>query len=391
MEFLILITIGIVLFCFFSYNTNTNYYQPKWYFFIQAIIVYLCYLVYTETGIFLALLFLYCMTSSNYVGMNIFNNHFALRIRKNNTFAVQMVKTLLCTFGLVVVLINADANFINLFITVSPYLLIIGSVRALFPRKWMLRKTVDKKTVPTYGYGANPSTSSTFLSLLAPISFFSIEVDMLYSASNIVPLLSLFLCLLALMRMKASAGLGGFIAALAVYSFYNFGWWTFLFGLILGVAIFLLDMAKIPSFHEQKLFKGKDGKINIFNSSGRDEIIKFSFDNFWRKETYLLGTGFGSYAFLMPSLQMARKKKLATGIFIWMHSDALQFLIEGGVVGAVLLLFAGSEIILYSHANAALMAFFASYLVNSLVNFPGHLAADSFVTMLMIKYAYTMV
>lgn len=45
----------------------------------------------------------------------------------------------------------------------------------------------------------------------------------------------------------------------------------------------------------------------------------------------IFGTGLGTFVWLGPIIQNQTQ-----GIYLWMHSDPIQFLFEGGILGAVL-------------------------------------------------------
>jgi len=64
----------------------------------------------------------------------------------------------------------------------------------------------------------------------------------------------------------------------------------------------------------------------------------------------------------------------------------LQTVIEGGIIGGVLLVLMLSEFVYSGYADQWFMAFFACAIVNLAANFPARLAPDSLLLVMSIKY-----
>jgi len=382
--------VGLIAFCFFAFNPQTNYYLPKYWFLQQIVICLLSYNVYLIGGLPFSLLIFYALSSVNYFTSLQFNHFFLRNPTLTVDFSGKVRHTFIASLALVIVYLFIGEHPIKLFIEASPLLLLIGTVYPLLPdklRRMSIYRGVhvpfkkppyDSRTHLTcayFGYGSNPSVASSFLSVLAPVTLFTLEISDFYFYFTITTLILTFI---AMVTMKASSGLGAFIASMLTFIAYKVG----LTATLISIPCLIVSLYLINKYY----FKGK-----LFDLSGRDDIIKFAWKHMkLRKVSMWIGHGVGSFAYLMPKLQRLKKSDLDTKgrHFAWAHCDFFQFFLEGGVIGAVLLaLFMGHSLYL-GYDNPAFMAFFVAWCCNSTTNFVNYLAPDSTICILMIKYLH---
>jgi len=362
-----------ILFTFFAFNVGTDYFTPKWWFFTQFTIALLAYNVYLHSGIMLSLFLFYMMTSSAYYSINTTSKHPA-KAKNNPSFNLAITKSLVISLSFSLVFILIDYEFIDNCMIVFPFLLTLSSLYALLPKKMRKMLTRRGRLVEMFGFGGNSSVDATFRSLLGMACLYWFEQFPILI--GVVTVLNLF-CIL---KAKASAGLGGYVAGLSYYFIVHLGYW---YGLaVVPVFLFcvMLYMGKKSGGNEERTW-------DLFHLSGRDWMVKFMWKELWKfRPNIFTGLGVGSFLNMAHTIQIVKKELFQGGVFLWLHCDVIQLVIEGGFIGLILCLGAFVEASLC--LNPIIIAYGLCWLVNSATNFPNHMAPDSFVTLIVLKLAY---
>lgn len=417
--------ITFVLFVLFSANIYTDYFHHKWYVLGFIAISILCAKIACD-DIFLGIFMFYCMASSQYVGMFYANKHFAHpKTGLNPNLSTPVLKSHIAAISLCIVYLSLDlSNIASVFAAVK-ILLAINIVWTMLPARWFNVLTPKGKIIPIRGMGANISTNATLLSLMSIFVLYDFEkhIDI-----NSILLVGTFI---AILKTRAGAGLISFCASLAFFFWAKNGF--SLMWLAISGASFVI-MAMIADLQYRSCFKSLDHlkkwrfglKGHVWNPSGRGEILKFSNEHLATKGSRLFGIGMGAYQYIMPALQLevsrrkvegavnrVRRERVLAGNppseqeigtmigeeykklppidqhrYIWAHNDIVQFFIESGYVGTILLLFVIFTLIIAAifSQNVVFATFLICFALNAAANFPCHLAPDSVLAIVMIRF-----
>lgn len=329
---------------FFAFIPKTDYYRPKWLLLIFSTIIYVCFQIY-KLSPFAALFAFYCWANAFYCG----NIKHVTHGRSFN-FQSAYESNLAIAFGLSVVSMALwlPREFLFDLAQYMPGFITLSALCCLILPKVQLKNKAYP--IPIYGFGANPSVDSTFMSLMC--GYMLINPPPYYQAY-------LLMGLGVLIRNKAATGFGSFIAMLIVYYLPQSLW-----------AIPFLLLATFIAYKKNPKF---------FALNGRKEIYAFAYEAlrpYWKP---LVGIGIGMTGYIYPVAQIQMKRTLVTkGVyFIWLHNDYLTLLLEGGIIAVVLALFFFGHLGFASWESRGLLAFFVCYLANCGANFPSHLAPDS--------------
>ena len=372
-----IIAIGIILSLCFAYHPNSDYSYPKRFLLSVFGILLLTYQI-SQSFPFLALFANYAMISACYFATWNYAKHPCTSFPRRNFAFINMMSVQFMDFLiLAVVFLYAPTEILY----ATPVAAIVGGVLSFIPIKVM--SNYLKRKVPVVGFGANTSVNSTLMSLLAIASLIS---PLPYSFG----LIGWAFAGIGAIKTKGSAGVAGLALGSAVYFAYDYPTYV---GIIILIAITLSIL-----FSKQlgKFFVNKPEGLwewwpthAIFHLSHRDYLWTFA----WREVRPLcnrwFGIGFGAFAYLMPAVQINKKEKImgkSKRIMTWLHNDFLQTVIEGGIIGGVLLVLMLSEFVYLGYADKWFMAFFACAIVNLAANFPARLAPDSLLLVMSIKY-----
>lgn len=349
----------ILLILIFSFNPRTEYFLSKWALLLIISELILSFKVFQVTNVPIAALFFYAMASATYYAIYPFQNHFSNTPNlKNINLGLVTSKNLIGAMGLAIVLAFTPSSWVEYFFKSMPFVLLVVSISTLTPKVKMINVNGGVKQINTYGFSGNPSTNATFISFLA---MGTLVYPVWYSY------IILIISLAAILRTKASSGLGSFIAGISMFA----------------ICKFPLLITVIPFLIAYPLYKNP----HLLNTSGRFEIAQDCIEFFWRIMNKLTGCGVGSMAFLFPVNQLKHPKcrSGSTNLALWLHNDALQWFFEGGFIGAVLILVVTLGFVLAAVSSPALAAFGACYVVASFTNFPNHLADTSLITVLFLR------
>jgi len=368
----------LILFCF---NIYTNYFHYKNFLLLNILNIVLSYFIFKESNIFFSLVMLYCLSSSCYHSTYLKPIHYAHPSGGLNTsLLINIAKSYL-------MLIFCSLFFITIpvkeFLISIKILHVINILMTLIPAKYTFFKTETNETSksPICGFDANISTNATLLSLMSCSYLIDFGQNIYFNSCV------LMLTFLAILKTTASVGLISFTASIMIFILTSSSASASI--MVVAAAIICLMVAAI--FRS----KFKPGS-RIFSISGRDNIFRFV--NKWIKprSNKYFGSGIGSFSYVFPathqqiSSQSLNQFKIAN--YIWLHSDVYQFYIEGGLIG----FFLGSVAFLYAiylcvlSNNYAGLCFLASYLLNSLGNFPNHLVPDIITIVVMFKFIATL-
>lgn len=129
----------------------------------------------------------------------------------------------------------------------------------------------------------------------------------------------------------------------------------------------------------------------ILNDSGRFFMYRFFLADWWKNGSVLFGNGPGSFVVTGPTLQI--KANLLHGpwgdIFLWLHSDWLQSLIEFGAIGLVLGLWVAIDILrsFYRREEFGPLASALTFMSVMVFQYPWRLAPFAFFGSLLGAYA----
>ena len=384
-----IISIGLIYVLFCNYNPKTNYAEPRFWLFLQIVGFVLSYFVAINFNISVGVMLLYLYSSSLYLGFFNLPTHQCTNYGNslNYPFQFTALKTSIIILASMSVFLM-DYKYVDMLLITTPYVTILASIWSLLPLKWLMYTPDhkrDKRRFPIYGFSLNSSVNATFISLLASCSFVKMNINDVQFYSTIC---GLILALSAIIRMRASSGLGSILASVFSYVLLNA---LFVHSIDFFVILLALLSISIPL---GAIIHKRYGK-SLFSLSRRDEIIKYSFKNLFSKDQLWFGNGIGTYRYMMPTKQTYRTYKLkkddgylSQRKMAWMHCDVLQFFIEGGVVGSALALFVVASICFVVPDKMEIIPFFLAYIVASLTNFTNHIASDTILLIAMLKYTF---
>lgn len=120
----------------------------------------------------------------------------------------------------------------------------------------------------------------------------------------------------------------------------------------------------------------------LHSSNGRFEAWQAFFTIWWEHMPKLTGTGIGSWEWIGPFL------KNPTGqAFQWVHNDFLQMLMEGGIIGLILLLVATAFVVSASWKNTKVRSVALGVGVSMLTYYPLHFVCGMVLILYVTKVA----
>lgn len=373
----------IFLIFFFSYNPDTDWKYPKQFIFCLISAVLLCSFAFIEiplTGI----MALYSIVSSLYICALPSSNHSQKGVigNRNYPFLNKITVHSLDMFVLVVAFLLMPKMIVKSFFDVAPILTMVGAFFTFYVRMVHIKRT--GQSGPIWGFGGNSSVNGTTMSLLA-----------IASLASSVPYLNYIgwiAGVLAAIRSKGSAGIGSVVIASIVFFLYRYPLIvsSVLVSIIISTPLWWNISKKYFSSQAPLILFGR--KMHpFFSLSHRDTLWKQAWCELYRDNKHpWFGIGAGAFSYMFPVFQVKRNEKLGLptkGMHLipWLHSDVLQWMIEGGRLGSILLVFSIAEVGYMSYFDNFSMAFFVCFLVNSLVNFPTKSATDSLVFIMFLK------
>lgn len=109
-------------------------------------------------------------------------------------------------------------------------------------------------------------------------------------------------------------------------------------------------------------------KHALFNSDGRTELWKISYDFFRDHANVWAGMGVGTFYEIGPFLTAAKNH----GVFVTLHSDWLQQIFEQGIIGVVVAAIVFAQALFVVRKNERLFIALFCYGLFALANFPLH-------------------
>jgi hypothetical protein len=336
----------------------------------------------------------------------------------NPMLSMQSMKASLSLVALVALYSLLDLIDFDHVIQSIKILLVINCIWTLLP-EFILKKIATFKNesgvkMPMRGLGANVSVNATLLSLMAPFALINFQSNLWLNLGIVLLTFS------AIINTTAASGLISFIVSMWVFFLFEYSHLDHIYypllisGLIGGsycVYRFIKDRNKTSQ--------------HLFSLSGRSEIWDFSKSKVKSYGNKWLGIGIGAYSYIMPQMQKAEAREYAVKKvkeyvdscsfkptqeqinavaqkaaregsttnghkYIWMHNDLLQFIIEGGYIGLILFVLAYISVIIVVllSGNLAALTFIIAYSINSITNFPNHLADNSFLVIVMLKFLF---
>lgn len=325
---------------------TSDYYTYRWFFLFCLFVVFTMNSIAKNASFYLSLLVGLLMISGGYLCLFRDNYFFHLFGKSNPSLMFLEAKTLLfvCAFSVAISQKRlGDAAF---FVNAMSVVLIIASF------------VLDIFVKGCNGFAYNSSVTSTTFSLLLPFCFLiESKKQRLILASAI----TLMIC--------HYHGMSGIIGA-AIF-------WTFELKRLYKLVPILLIVAGCFLFP------------SITSSSGRfiqyDRAIDFWLENF----NLYVGSGNGTFQFLYPVMQQTIGAT-ERGFFLWLHSDAIQSILEIGLVGFSFVVLVAVELFKIAKGSKFITSFLIIFISCSLVNFPIHMSSDVLLLTIVMRYAYNL-
>jgi hypothetical protein len=380
-ELLVMFLLLIVFVAWCSWNADTDYKYPKQLAFNLGSIALLSWYVFQVLPLGSFLVF-YALASSCYMSTWPRLNHFCSKEKKRNFLFLNAVSTqFIDTLVLVLMFLFFPTKMLRPLFDIMPIVSIIGAIWTFIPYKVKCERL--NQDVRCWGYGANSSVNSTLMSLIA-----------MASLGSLLPyhlgLIGWCIGFLAVIRSMGSAGIIGISAGSFIYGLYHNPIIPFI---VTGIVLLTLPLwwnwskSKMCNCTPLVLFGRK--MHPFFSLSYRDIIYKFAWKSVYQKYAHKwFGIGNGTFYYAMPAIQIVEKEETylkTKQVVMWLHSTFFQWAIEGGKVGAVLLVLAMAELIFIGHKDAFFMSFSACLFINSCFNFPDKMPVDSFLSVMVIK------
>jgi hypothetical protein len=361
----------LILLLIILFHYKSNYYAPRWAMSSFVVVTFLTYQITLQSSFYFGLLYWWLAVNAGFWAIYNFTtryNHFA---------DLENCRTFISVLLMGIVFYFLDREIIDSIFYAAPFLLIFNSLFKMIPYRFRRVSFNEKRpdpeknliylvpvSKPIYGIGGNPSVDSTFVSLLIGITL-PLEIHFLLKS---VAILAALHCLI---DNKASAGALGFIFALLVWLFLIGEWYALTALTVLTVLLLVII---------RKDFFRPSGRIEMWNHVSKKLIMK----NFaWQ------GLGNGSYKVFAPMAGEVETNyddghgNKINMTSLWAHNDCLQFFIENGVVGTILVL--GFIFSIMPIMDLAAWVFFAALIPNLIFNFPMHLAPDTLLVVASLK------
>jgi hypothetical protein len=366
---------------FFSYNQDANFWHPKWMILHLLGVLVLCYQVYLIAP-FASFLVAYALCGAMFIVSHEMIDHFTCEIgKKNHPCLTKVNDQIHDLLACVILFVFIPTDWYKLFLSGVPFLALLGAFKSFYPVQVDCLRM--KKRTKFYGFGGNPSINSTLFSFLAIASLYN---------WNWLGLVGFIAATAACLKTGGSAGAGGLVFGILTILFIKFPVITLTSCIALGVAFPLWWELSKRFFPPYKNVDVLGYKVHpALGLSNRDHIFKFAYETVYKRyASWLFGVGFGVTAYAMPALQMLEKEKMLEKhkeVYPMLHSDLLQWFIDGGMVGVVLLLFAIIEAVFVGSVTGspAFIGLIVCYLVNASANYPQKLAPENLIFIAMYK------
>lgn len=187
---------------------------------------------------------------------------------------------------------------------------------------------------------------------------------------------SLVTCFAAIVYAKGAMAIFGLAIGLFIYAFLTRRYWA------IFASSAALTAGYLTQFHE------------LFNPTDRFQKWKFFMDWWYLDGPKLLGTavidatnpmfgtGFGTFNWIGPLIQGEMKNN-----YLWMHSDPLQVLFEGGIVGFGLAFAVGVVAVFKAWNRPWLVATIAATFTMTLAQFPLRFFSTALLILLLVHEA----
>lgn len=384
MHYLELLVVFIFVLWWFNYNPDTDYCFPKFLVLKIIMVVILAYYMFQILPI-TTLLITYALLSSCYISSySRFKNVWSPNeLDKNNTYMLGISTKFLDILALIIAFIFIPNRFVQPFFDIMPLVSIVGSIITFIPRHIKCERS--NRIARCYGPGANSSVNSSLMSLIAMASL----------ASTLPYHIGIVGYLFGFAAVLRSFGMSGILAIFGgsfVYWMYQYPLYTCYVSLALIPIILLglyLTRNKLDKPVRPIVLFGKYTHP-LFTFSLRDVFWKFTWEEVYLKYKHKwFGIGNGSLIYALPEAQIRKKEStylyFKNQVLPWLHSSVLQWVIEGGRLGVILLIFSLFELLVLGHLDAFFMGFLVTFFINSLFNFPVQMAVDSFLMVMVIK------
>lgn len=256
-------------------------------------------------------------------------------------------------------------NYMHVFKKIFAFLCILNALCVLSQLLLnALPFILDKKAG---GFLGCPTINGTFTACTLPILLH--EASKYFNKKVIIGLA--IVVVLSIILEPSSVPVGCLTLSLGSYIFLNFpkGRGKILY--CLSVPIFLLGI----SFVVHTFYK----HINLFDSSDRFKMFELSFEYFLQRGNIFLGFGTATFSHLCQYIQgyYGFNEKM---LMLWLHSDYLQILIEGGLFLAIMTLIMNVCLIVrvISDKKYWLAAAIFGYMGGMLFNYNLHIALTAF-------------
>lgn len=367
---MIYLLIPIFIFILF-FNYDCDYYLPKWFLIFLTFISIQSFEIFqiTKMGSFV---YFYTLFSSALICLWTLPPYD--KIDRNVKMALnhECMKTIIYQSTMVFIFLKINFDHIKvIFDYAIPVCSIASGIMSFFYIMNYCKKENTK--IGQYYPGGNRGVNSTLTSFLAVAS--------LFSSIPLLAILGFLFGSVCCFKCKGLSGILGLLAGCTVL------FWSFPI-LYIPEALFIAFVV-----YDFK-YKNKFIPVNFFSDSGRKTIYKDSFEmmKVLSKKTFGMGSGsYSCFSIVFGSNKIIQEKRTGRQmLFPWMHSDVLQFYIENGIVGSVLMIFFIFEILLkcYHVGNPTFFAFFSCFFVNAMFNFPVRLAPDCLIICFVLKYLF---
>lgn len=321
------------------FNIFGNHYDYKWQILVITAYIYLFVKIAKEKSIFLALLLGYCTTYAILISVC---KAYPYTDSSHQFYREPFLALTYLTASMLLLVLYKPDNFRNMLKYVIPILctmVFAYKVHPFLPLQHL-----------------EPVTAS-LLSLLLPFAVTPLNLGMVFAAIIVT---------------KGSTGLAAFCVSMSVFMFFKMEDKKKFFFYLVCVAcgVYLVSL----------FFYGSE----LFNFNNRlpqwRMALELGLDN------WLFGIGTGTFSHVMPSIQVNILH--LREVFLWAHNDYLQFFVENGLIGMALFIPVFVEVVVISWRKPFLMAYIASWMVNSFSNFPNHLADQSLLTIICLTIVY---
>ncbi len=350
-------TLIAMLVCFW-WLWGANYYIPPHWLFTLVLSIQLAFMVGAFSIPFAS--FMLALTIPATLGMYRFSE------QCNPMQDAEQLRTVVTLWGLQIVFIVINQQWINNIYDVLPLVIISDGLFKLIPERFRKVTTVGGVKHTLYGITGNFSTTATTLSILYAVV---LTHDYPYYQKELCTISLIW----SLYNNKATAGMLGALGSAGLFLL-----WKQYYGLLGG----LILIAGFILVKYQKKLIGFGADLG----SGRIDIWKDSLALIRTKEQQWFGIGNGAYKFLMPFTTQQLRGQGNRRVTIWAHNDLLQFYVESGRVGIILLVYLLGFML--PHFGWTEWIIFVGLLPNLIFNFPLRLASTATFIVIIMKNFY---